>query len=248
MNMKPLRKQKVQQPLVGTADHPGFAKLTSFETPPDGIPFSAEEMKQFNPSPDVLNAAAQLSPDDLTHLFIDTVGSFEVTHPQYRSPGPEVVAVAEPALTAFFRRIGGVDEIMAKHVRCKACGWTGQPPELKFHYGDTCPKCGSDEVEVEEAASPVESQAKQVVENALGHARGQSGLSEHVQQIMRANSAAVIYNIIQNFRHEDQLNYLKVATALDDLEKKLENHKIGTHAFVEQAHTIIHRSGLLPHA
>jgi rubrerythrin len=99
-----------------------------------------------------------------------------------------------------------------------------------------------------EPKSSVESQAKKVVENALGQLRGHNVPCEYAQQIIKATSAAMIYNIIQNFRHEDRLNYPKVATALDDLEKKLENHNIGTHAFVEQAHTIIHKSGLLPHA
>jgi len=238
-----------------TPMHPGFIKLASFETPPDGDALGAALIAEYHPSLEVLNAAVKLSLGELTHLFIDTVGSFEVTHSKYQPPSARVQKIGAPLVAFFNEIVHAFDNPDEGKVSCRKCGWVGELPEImapagtsEFERGKICPKCGHNKFNPVELADTVESQAKKVVENALGQARGQGGLSSYAQEIMRASSAATVYNIIQNFRHEDQLNYAKVAQALDTLEKKLENHQIGTHAFIDQVKVAIQKSGLLPHA
>lgn len=91
------------QPAVQT--NQGFQKLMSFYTPPDGEPLTAEQIELAKPTPEVFAAAERLTPDELSHLFIDVCGSFEVTHPDYRPPGDEVYAKAGQPLIDFFNRV-----------------------------------------------------------------------------------------------------------------------------------------------
>lgn len=85
--------------------HPGLLKLTQFNTPPDDDRLTVKEIRRFNPSLETLDKAKDLTIEELEHLFIDCVGSFEVTHPDYKSPTEELKTRAG-GLVELFKKFG----------------------------------------------------------------------------------------------------------------------------------------------
>jgi hypothetical protein len=88
-----------------------YAKLTSFETPPDGERFTFDMVIVNKPSDDVLALADKLTPEELTWLDIDVIGSVEVTHPEYKSPDEVYAKIGgkESPLVLWLRQMADID-------------------------------------------------------------------------------------------------------------------------------------------
>jgi len=109
--------EKVDGPsLIQSPDSasPGFKKLQTLGTYADQN-FSVDEVEAALPKDPqqrqaVLAAAASINNNNLMWLAIDLWGAFEITHPNYKSPSPQLYSKAGPLLKKTILALANLDE------------------------------------------------------------------------------------------------------------------------------------------